>query len=211
MKTLLTVCLLLSSVAYMASSRTFEEFLSATLPMVIFLNLSILAFFGMRWGIFGRPKINAHIILLPLYTTILSYIQSIIFYSAWIAVCDSYLLIHRLSPPRLLYVVLVGVLILLIGASLFFTRLKARFFFGLGEALLGFLIGISKIPVSADPITWNTDVVFVIMTASIFLIVRGFDNMHAGLSSHPDATIKSFHDSEYGRLLKTPEKADEKR
>jgi hypothetical protein len=100
--------------------------------------------------------------------------------------------------------VLVGVLLLIVGVSLFFFRLKARFFFGLGEALVGFLIGISKIPESADPITWNLDVVIVMMTASIFLLVRGFDNMHAGLSSNPDAILKSFYDSEYGRILNAP-------
>ena len=141
-------------------------------------------------------------VLLPLYAFVLSAVEAVIFYSAWTVICDGYLWIHGLSPHRYLYIVLVGLLLLIVGVALFLFRREARFFFGLSEALAGFLIGIWKIPESADPITWNVDIVFVMMTASIFLIVRGFDNMEAGLSTNPDGIIKIFNDSEYGQHLK---------
>lgn len=209
MRKLLLIGLVLSAIAYMASSRTIEVLTETIFPISLFLNVTLLAFFAIRFGMFGRPKISIHLLLLPLYTGVLSVIEAVVIYSAWAVVSDAYLWIHSLSPPRFLYVTLVGFFLLCVGMSLFFFRLKARFFFGLSEALSGFCIGIWKIPASADPITWNLDVVFVMVTASIFLIVRGFDNMHAGLSSNPDAILKAFHESEYGRFLKLTVKSNE--
>lgn len=201
MRTALLIALAISSFAYMASARTFEQISNAAGPMTMFLTLTILGFFCFRWVMFGLPRISIQLIFLPIYVFILSAIEAIIFYSAWAVIADAYLGIRSLSPPRPLYVALVALLLLSVSAALFFFRLKARFFFGLSEALVGFVIGIWKTPEVADPTTWNLDVIFVMVTASIFLIVRGFDNMYAGLSSSPDALLDFFHRSEYGRFL----------
>ena len=209
-KPLLPIALILASIVYMASARTFDQFAEIAVPMALIMSFAIASFVGIRWGMFGRPKFSIHTFLLPLYVLIASAAIATIYYSMWVVISDGYLWIHSLSPPRFVHVIFVGILVLLTGIILFLFRLKARFFFGLSEVLFGFLVALWKIPENSDPITWNLDIVFVMLTASIFLIVRGLDNMHAGLTSSPDAFLEEFRSSEYGQFMKVIESKKDK-
>ncbi|MCH8181028.1 MAG: hypothetical protein IIA02_14765 [Proteobacteria bacterium] len=85
-----------------------------------------------------------------------------------------------------------GLLALAGGAALFAFRLKCRAVYSLSEATVGTLIAAQRF---SDPSTQLTDISFfmVFLTAGIYLVVRGLDNMHQGLTKPPiDPLAKKF-------------------
>lgn len=85
-----------------------------------------------------------------------------------------------------------GLLALAGGAVLFAFRLKYRSVYGLSEATVGTLIAAQRF---SDPSAQLTDASFfmVFLTAGVYLVVRGLDNMHQGLTKPPiDPLAKKF-------------------
>lgn len=197
--------LLVGVVSYAILHRTPEAFVAESIPIAAFLTFILYSFFVMRWTLFGLPKINVHLFLLPvLYLPAVVVVTTLVYYGAWVVLRDGYMWLQHQSPSRGVFVTLVEVLIIVAGCALFIFRLRARFFFGLAEALTGLVIAARNIPQNADPATWSSEVFLVIITAGVFLVVRGFDNMYIGLKSeHGDAILKSFDESEYGTLARS--------
>lgn len=109
-----------------------------------------------------------------------------IFYSVGVSVHDLYLWVRNdLSEApqtsRLRWAILVA-LPLVAGVVLFSFRLMFRSLYGLSEAAVGLWVGgqdVSQNPITPAPL----DLILPILTASVYLIVRGFDNVHQGLTS----------------------------
>ncbi len=80
--------------------------------------------------------------------------------------------------------IIVSLLTLTAGTVLFFFRLRFRCVYGLSEAVVGILIAQHKI---ADYSTTqaSSDFYIAFLTASIYLVVRGFDNVHQGFTKDP--------------------------
>jgi len=192
--------LILGAVLYAIFHRTPQEFLEESFPIAAFLAVISYGFFAMRWFLFGLPKVSIHLFLLPLlYLPILVVLTTVVYYGVWVALRDSYVWVEHQSPPRGVFVTFIGALVVVVGYLLFLFRLHARFFFGLSEAVAGLLVALRNIPENADPILWSSQIFIVMLTAGVFLIVRGFDNMHTGLKSEPrDAILMGLDESEYG-------------
>ncbi len=73
---------------------------------------------------------------------------------------------------------------LTLGVLLFGFRLKARFFYGLTEAVVGAMVATTKMPSEGvDLASWHSETYLTILTAGVYLVVRGLDNMHTGLKA----------------------------
>lgn len=72
--------------------------------------------------------------------------------------------------------------VIIVAGFLFVFRQKFRFWYGLSESLCGIIVAISKSESSISAML-NPSYLLLILTASIYLIVRGFDNMHQGINS----------------------------
>ena len=205
------VPLILVAVLYAIFHRTTQQFFDESLPIAAFLTLISYGFFISRWSLLGRPKFNVHIpLLLIFYLPILIACITVIYWGIWIALRDSYAWLQHLSPSRGFFVTTIAILIIVIGYALFLFRLHARFFFGLAEAITGLVIALRNIPANADPALWSSEIFLVILTAGLFLVVRGFDNMRTGLRSEPpDAILEGFDKSEYGALLRSLRGSDQ--
>jgi len=197
--------LVLGAVLYSIFHRTPEEFLAESFPIAAFLIFISYGFFVVRWSLFGRPKFSIHLVLLPiLYLPILVGFTTVVYWGVWVALRDNYEWFQHQSPSRSFSLAAIGILTVGLGYGLFIFRLRARFFFGLTEAIAGLFIALRNVPANADPASWSSEIFLVILTAGIFLVVRGFDNMHTGLKSEPsDAVLKSFQESEYGDLWRS--------
>lgn len=202
---LIAVPLLLGVVLYTILHRTPEEFFAESFPIAAFLAFISYSFFAIRWTLFGLPKISVHLFLLPvLYLPIVIVVTTLIYYGIWVALRDGYVWLQHQSPPRGVFVTLIGILVIVIGFALFLFRLRARFFFGLTEAVTGLVIALQNIPANADPVAWSSEIILLMLTAGVFLVVRGFDNMHTGLKSDSrDSILIAFDESEYGALARS--------
>jgi hypothetical protein len=67
------------------------------------------------------------------------------------------------------------------GIALFYFRLRWRSLYGITETVVGVLIASYRINTRGE----FTELVLAVLTASIYLIVRGLDNVHQGLVKPP--------------------------
>ena len=161
--------LILAAVLYAVFHRTTQQFFDESLPIAAFLAFVSYGFFVTRWSLFGRPRFSIHLpLLLILYLPILIACTTVIYWGIWIALRDSYAWLQHQSPPRGFFVTAIGILIVIIGYTLFLFRLHARFFFGLTEAITGLVIALRSIPANADPVLWSSEIFLVILTAGIY-------------------------------------------
>jgi hypothetical protein len=77
-------------------------------------------------------------------------------------------------------------IVLLVGLVLFSIRLRYRAIYGLTEALAGLTIAANRFAATADqPGIRNSAFYLAVLTAGVYLVVRGLDNMHVGLTREP--------------------------
>lgn len=76
---------------------------------------------------------------------------------------------------------LAEVFVIVAGILLFWFRLRHRSFYGLTEALVGLSIAAQKVHQQGFQNLPRTDVALVLLTASVYLFVRGLDNVHQGI------------------------------
>lgn len=73
-----------------------------------------------------------------------------------------------------------------IGGMLFLIRLHMRFMYGLSEVVAGLAVSTHKVVTEFSSLTQvTTGWSLAFLTAGIYLIVRGLDNMHQGTSKEP--------------------------
>jgi hypothetical protein len=83
-------------------------------------------------------------------------------------------------------VVLVGLGTLVVGMLLFAIRLKWRCLYGASEAMVGVVVASQRF--YHDAVATDTPTPFIvlaILTAGVYLVVRGADNIHQGLTKAP--------------------------
>ena len=95
------------------------------------------------------------------------------------------------SLQRPISAVLLGLAVLTIGGGLFFIRLKFRFLYGITEVFAGVVVALHKVSTEITDIAsvtagWS----LAFLTAAVYLVVRGLDNMHQGMTKEPlDAAL----------------------
>lgn len=84
--------------------------------------------------------------------------------------------------------VLVTFLALIAGVILFYFRLKIRAVYGITEVIVGLLVSTlrASTDISSQTIT-DGNYYLAILTAGVYLVVRGLDNVHQGFSKDPVA------------------------
>jgi hypothetical protein len=76
--------------------------------------------------------------------------------------------------------------------ALFYFRLKLRSVYGFSEAAVGLVVAGHLAQDRALTIS-NTGFYFAVLTAGVYLVVRGLDNVHQGLTIDPiAATVLRF-------------------
>lgn len=93
-------------------------------------------------------------------------------------------------------------LTLIAGGVLFFIRLKFRCLYGGTEVIVGVAVGYFQAARVSPDIPLDESFFVPFLTAAIYLVVRGLDNMHAGLkSSNPDFVARRLLKARWLRPL----------
>jgi hypothetical protein len=86
------------------------------------------------------------------------------------------------GATRMLMIAATGSVTALLGAAFFMFRLKQRLLYGLTEALAGIAVAAHRVSLERDAgLPTDTGFYFAVLTAGVYLVVRGLDNMHQGL------------------------------
>ena len=82
----------------------------------------------------------------------------------------------------------VAVLVCLLGVTLFWFRLHMRACYGAVEVLVGIYVALSQVQATAPGVAiTERSVLLALLTAGVYLVVRGLDNVHQGCTgSKPD-------------------------
>jgi hypothetical protein len=122
----------------------------------------------------------------------ISVVVALSYYGVGVALKDFYL--WAIRPANRLHTALfvLGIAAIAVGVVLFMFRLRLRFAYGLTESVVGVVVAVSKLSedLSAKA-AFSANTYIVVLTAGVYLMVRGFDNMHTGLTKDPvDPFIK---------------------
>jgi hypothetical protein len=120
-----------------------------------------------------------------LILVLVSPLFGLLVYGMWTIARDLINLLRSL--PRGPQAAGMGVIVVLcLGAFLFAVRLRYRATYGLSEVVVGLVIAAYRFEANisgAKPI--SPDFLVAILTAAVYLVVRGFDNIHQGIAKEP--------------------------
>lgn len=123
------------------------------------------------------------------FVFLLAFLPSIFAYSVLVAFLDLQTWIATLSGTSL-RATTTAALVLFLGATCFLLRLHARVLYGLAEVVVGVTVALRRIDISKiGQVATDPELALALLTASIYLIVRGFDNIHQGLTREPKDAI----------------------
>ncbi|MBK9284048.1 MAG: hypothetical protein IPM51_06970 [Sphingobacteriaceae bacterium] len=182
---ILGLCITVVSIIYCLNARTWEEiikyvsYVASGLFIVFFL---IIVTSVLRSGI-TKNDFKSFVYALPLVILLL-FFMGLSNYSLFVGIKDIFLWIMSPSLSKTSTVILTSIFTLGLGSALFYFRLRMRTIYGLTEAAIGIVVAGNRALSQIDQFV-STDFYLAILTASVYLIVRGFDNIHQGLIKEP--------------------------
>ena len=180
------IILTIIAMVYAIMTRTFGDFVKyCAYISAAFLIITLLIFIfniinsrgksQFDWGLFSLM-----LILIPVSIVF----GAVCYYSVFVLFKDIILWVLSPTISKTSAVVLSVLITLTVGLTLFYIRLKIRAIYGFTEAMVGLLVSAQRVIHEPDQIT-NFGFYFAILTAAIYLFVRGLDNIHQGLTKEP--------------------------
>lgn len=112
--------------------------------------------------------------------------SGVFYYSILISIIDTFKYLYALSSTNL-RIVLPALLTITIGYFLFLFRCHYRVAYGLSEIIVGVLAGVLH---TINLVEFDKPELYLtVLSASIYLIVRGFDNMSIGMKGKSDMLL----------------------
>jgi hypothetical protein len=109
-----------------------------------------------------------------------------VFYSVGIGFYSAYKFAISSDLSRPTSLTLVALVTFIVGITLFVLRLRWRCLYGISEALVGIVVASQRYYTDALlAATPTPSVALAILTAGVYLVVRGADNIHQGLTKPP--------------------------
>ena len=122
-------------------------------------------------------------VLILFLVPIMVALGGLFYYSIAASVVDLYKWVRSPRISKNGVVLITICLSLSLGLLLFFFRLKLRAVYGLTETVVG--LGIAGLKTQNINHQFDAEFYLAILTASIYLVVRGLDNFHQGITKEP--------------------------
>lgn len=166
-------------------TRSLDDFIKYGLYIVSAILIILFIIFLVSIIRSGLPKLTSGDVVLLLFAIIIVLpIIGISYYSTFASIKDLYLWILSPSLSNSGAMFLTALLTFMVGLSLFYFRLRARAIYGVTEAAIGLVVAAHRVATEDVEIT-STSFYLAILTASVYLVVRGLDNVHQGLIKDP--------------------------
>lgn len=120
------------------------------------------------------------------FVAVVSLLAGVFYYAVAAAMKDLYVYWTGLVWSRESYIA-TALATFCVGSMLYVIRYKLRCLFGLSEILVGISIAAYKVSTSIE---LNSDLFLLLLTAGVYIVVRGFDNFQQGLEKEQDLLLK---------------------
>jgi hypothetical protein len=191
-----------TAIVWVFSSRTLDQIQNYTLRIAfwvgaLFLVLGIIVASVKNEEVDdGWWRKGANWLYIVLFAAIFSVVVGLTYYSIAVGIKDAYLWFSSLPFTRDAAIGVLTGSTVAAGLVLFVFRLYLRSLYGLSEVVAGVFISTLKISEktpaaidTADPallrILVADDLYVVVLTAGVYLVVRGLDNVHQGVVKDP--------------------------
>ena len=197
---LLAITTSLGCVSYVAYSKTIDQilkyssFIAASIAVFLII-IFVLLRLGLASGPDSRPLERPALLLIQVTFTIFlaSLPTAAVIYSVAATAIDIFHYFQGTVEARLLSTLFLPIAVLLIASLLFYTRLRYRCIYGATEVVVGIFIANYQILTQWKTLDLSSPGIYLsLLTAGIYLIVRGLDNMHQGLSKDPIDALGKF-------------------
>lgn len=178
------------SVGYGISARSLDEYITYALTIA---GITVFLLTALEWSTRRKNVIAQGRRLAPLtfkylmevlaVNTFVSLLIGLFYYSLAVSVVDFYDWFLRLNPMgnQRQFIGVGAAIIFALGCAFFWIRLKLRFTYGVIEATVGVALAVHRLSAEQQiGLPADTGFYFAMLTASVYLIVRGLDNMHQG-------------------------------
>jgi hypothetical protein len=178
---LVILLLTIPTFLYVFNVRTVNEIIKYTLNIAVPLSailIVIITYLGFREE-FNRKYVRA-LLLVPFFVVF----WAMSYYALAVSIKDMYSWVVSPKFSKNTTIVLVVIITMIFGLLFFYFRLKLRSIYGITELIFGLIIAANKITeVNSEVLDSSFYLPF--LTASIYLVVRGLDNIHQGLNKEP--------------------------
>lgn len=179
----------LIAIIYSTFNRTLDDYVSNSILIVVIIESAVLLNIAYGWITLGqlKPPVSIGAVVASFMAAV---IIAPIYYSAAVAVRDLYIFLLSPESGRTPTVFITVIMTLGLGIGLFIFRLKARAYYGLTEIMVGVTVAVYRVTTTpGSNLISSTDLYLAVLTAGIYLVVRGLDNVHQGLDKEPDSFL----------------------
>lgn len=183
---LMAVC----PIVYSATHRSYEELKFYSLLIGGTAYTLIVGFYVVGAGIkHAFDDEEQFLINFTLQAIALIPLGGFFYYSLFLVIHDVSIFLYEVSNPHL-NIILPALITLIFGITLYIVRLKQRLFYGLSEVLVGVVVAVSQARnKTMETGLENPQLYLAILTAGVYLVVRGLDNMNEGIKNKSSSTF----------------------
>lgn len=195
--------LMLLAVAYAAAARHIDSYVSTMLPLALGCYILSLMWMGshrlQNSLLYGGSRVPMTVKMFFGFVTVsgvASVFVGLVWYSFGVAFVDGYHWVVNMQPTQNKQhsIVVVCLVVLIIGACFFWARLRLRFVYGATEAGLGISFAAHRYGAETSiSLPSETGFYFAVMTAGVYLVVRGMDNMHQAWIEQKDPLARIIY------------------
>ncbi|HEY8880853.1 MAG TPA: hypothetical protein VIN03_25000 [Roseateles sp.] len=197
----------LGAFVYAVRTRTMEDFLRYPWFIAAPIAAIALAILISEWAKkgFTRPA-RSQLLAIFVGAPIGIAFAGVVYYCLGVAIKDAFYWFVSPTSGRPQMIVLTAIVTLGFGAALFFFRLRYKSTYGFSEAMVGVVVAVHRVTTDTSAtVLSNASVYLAVLTAGIYLVVRGFDNIHQGLTKDPKDPIASLVLKRVLSALRDPE------
>lgn len=186
----LFLCLILSCIAYLALRRDWVEIFLysyiAAMPIAyMFLRREGRIYLDRAQTPSAKLRVSITLLLPTLFVAAIITPIGSLFYGLGAALIDIFHWIVTTLSERGRSTSLAVAATALVGFFLFVFRLKFRCIYGLTEAIVGLLVAGQRVNTEKS-VSADVALLLALLTAGVYLVVRGLDNIHQGWKARSD-------------------------
>lgn len=166
-------------------TRTFEDFLQYSPYLAIFLEIGLFIVLLYYWHKAGFKRPSREEMINVIIVSFSMLIASVVYYAVGVAIKDLFLWVQAPHFSETGAIVATMTITLLMGLTLFYIRSRFRSIYGVSEALVGLTVAGYRVAIENSNTSVTTGLYLAILTAGVYLVVRGLENIHQGLTKEP--------------------------